>query len=356
MKICFINCLKCWGGGEKWHLEHALYLKNKGHEVCLISYPDSPLLQRAQKAGLETQAFKISNLSFLNPFLKAKVKAFFKKKGFEVIIMNSSRDLKVMCPIAKETGVRKIIFRRGSDIPIKDSAMNRRLFGRYITDILANSEATKKSILQNNPDLFDKNKIKIIYNGIDSSYTEDSYTRVVNDRPVIGILGRLAPQKRHDLFLQVAAELKKRGVKCKMVIGGDGPLENELKSMAKSLDVEDYVYFQGFIDRPKAFMNSIDVFALTSEWEGFGYVLAEAMSIKKPIVAFGTSSNPELITDCVNGFLVDWPDVKAFADALEKLLNDSSLCNRLGEAGCRIVKERFDYEINTKEVEKFICS
>jgi glycosyltransferase involved in cell wall biosynthesis len=92
-------------------------------------------------------------------------------------------------------------------------------------------------------------------------------------------------------------------------------------------------------------MNSIDIFVLPSFWEGFGYVLVEAMACSKPIVAFDLSSNPEIIDRDKTGFLIKPFDTKAMTDTLEHLATDHTLRVSMGKAGRQRVQEHFT--INT---------
>lgn len=354
MKICFFNSAKAWGGGEKWHLDHAMAFQQEGHEVVVVSNKNSELLKRASAAGIRTKSYSIGNLSSLNLFKIVSLYTFFRKEKLDVLVMNFSKDLKVAAPVARMVRVPKRVYRRGSAIPIKNTFLNRFLFGRCLTDVLANSEATKRTILQNNPELFPRERIKVIYNGIDTNIPE--LDRVENDIPVVGTLGRLVPQKGIDILLDVASVLKERKVVCKIRVGGDGALMSSLLKTAKEKDLVDYVEFAGFVDAPYRFMNQLDIFVLTSRWEGFGYVLAEAMLSGKPLVAFDISSNPELVFNGVNGFLVPFEDKEAFADAIQELIEQPSKRKKLGDVGRGIVRERFDFEKNKQLVIDYLTT
>jgi glycosyltransferase involved in cell wall biosynthesis len=342
MRICFFNSTTAWGGGEKWHLDMATELNGIGHNVTVISNSGSELIKRAKKIGLETMSITIKNLSFLNIFLLARIYIYFKSKDFDVLVMNFSKDLKVAAFMAHLAGVKKIIYRRGSDIPIKNTLLNRFIYGKCLTHILANSEATKKSILKNNAHLFPEEKIKVIYNGI--KFEDHDFEEKANCIPVIGTLGRLEYQKRHDLLIKIAKEIKDRGIKCKFRIGGEGTQRTALEKEIADFGLEDMVELPGFIADSAKFLKEIDIFVLTSEWEGFGYVLAEAMRAKKPTIAFNISSNPELIEDGVNGYLISWPDIKPFADKIEELINNKQKQIDFGEKGYEIAKQKFDFE------------
>lgn len=351
-KVFFLNTTRTWGGGEKWHLEHAQFLSKSGDEVQMLTQKGSELQKRASECGLNVNEFAIHNLSFLNPIKMIKMHRFLSKEKPDVLIMNFSNDLKLAGPAAKRAGIARVIYRRGSAIPIRDTLLNRFLYGSCLTDMLANSEETKRTILQNNPVLFPKEKIKVIYNGI--AITESILHSKKNTIPVVGNLGRLVRQKRQDLLIQVAEILRNRGVHCKFRIGGDGELRDRLEQLVSTKNLTDYVEFVGAVADPNQFHRNVDVFALTSEWEGFGYVLAEAMLASKPLVAFKISSNPELIEDGVNGFLVEMNDLDAFADALQQLIEQEDKRVMMGENGHKRVCDLFDFDKNVHEFRDFI--
>ena len=167
-RICFFNTAIAWGGGEKWHLETSTYLHTNGHDVIAVAHKKSVLLQKLKERNIPVIAVDITNLSFLNPFKHASLKKKLDQYSIDTIVMNLSRDVKIAGLCAKSIGVNRIIYRRGSAIPIKNTFLNRYYFSQILTEILANSLATKKTILQNNLNLFAEEKIKVIYKTIHS--------------------------------------------------------------------------------------------------------------------------------------------------------------------------------------------
>ncbi|GAH13428.1 unnamed protein product, partial [marine sediment metagenome] len=180
------------------------------------------------------------------------------------------------------------------------------------------------TILSRNPELIETKKIKVVYNGIDI----DKYDKLAvpplylkkRGEIILGNAGRLVRQKAQNYLIDIAHALKQKGYKFKILIAGEGKLEKELKAYAKKMEVEKEVVFLGFVENIKAFMTSIDVFLLTSLWEGFGYVIIEAMICKKPVVAFDISSNPELVEDNRTGFLVENQNMNVFIQKIETLM------------------------------------
>lgn len=345
--ICFFNSAMTWGGGEKWHCEAALFMQQSGHRVLVVTSPGSALQQQLP-GTIECIGFKVKNLSYLNPIKIIRLKNLLRQKNVQCIIINLSADLKLAGLAAKLARVKRIIYRRGSAIPIKDHFLNRFYFGKILTDVLANSKATKETVLQNNGGLFPANKIKVIYNPI---HTEElakrKYTPVYikgRDELVLGNIGRLVPQKNQRFLVDVAALLKSSRVAFKLLIAGSGPLEKELKEYAKEKSVSQEIMFTGFLENVKDLLMSCDIFVLPSLWEGFGYVLAEASLCKKPVVAFSVSSNPELVINGETGFLTETNNLQEFYDKLMILKSDPEMLARFGENGVRYILDNFSDE------------
>jgi glycosyltransferase involved in cell wall biosynthesis len=348
MKVFFVNTNKKWGGGEKWHLDAAGFLKRKGYDVAILTLYNHALYNRAMRAGITTLPIRITNTSFLNPFRLLSLVRLLKREGPDILILNFSADIKAVGPAAKIAGIKNIIYRRGSAIPIRNTIFNRLLYRKFITRIIANSKETYRSILQNNKNLFPPEKIEIIYNGIDLKQFDalpvtSLYQRRQNEA-VIGSAGRLILHKGYQHLIEAAGILQEKKVNFKILIAGEGPAENHLKHLVHNAKLDDRIEFLGFVQNMKSFMENIDIFVLASLSEGFGYVLAEAMACGKPVVAFNNSSIPEIIADKETGYMVNNADMNDLSLKIEKLIADRSLCESFGKAGRKRVENFFEFE------------
>jgi glycosyltransferase involved in cell wall biosynthesis len=114
------------------------------------------------------------------------------------------------------------------------------------------------------------------------------------------------------------------------VILGEGGERDRIESLAESLGVADDVWLPGFVDNPYKYMRRADVFALSSEWEGFGNVVVEAMACGTPVVSTDCPSGPaEILADGEFGRLVPVGDDGALADAVAATLDDPLPDDRL---------------------------
>jgi glycosyltransferase involved in cell wall biosynthesis len=258
----------------------------------------------------------------------ARLIAFFSKEKPEAVILNLPADLKAAGLAAKAAGTPRVIFRRGSALPVRDSAFNRYLYGRVITRLIVNSEATRRMVFQGNAQLLPPDKVSLLPNGLDQEAFDQAMRRCREDlqtgsgsgpladlarlswpeRPLLlGSAGRLNRQKGQHLFLHLGRRLLDAGLDCRLVLAGVGEREAELRALAARLDLEGKVLFLGFQKDLSCFWQAVDLFVLTSLWEGFGFVLLEAMLARKPVIAFRVSNIPELVSDGVNGLLCDPP-------------------------------------------------
>ena len=357
-KICFCNSVVSWGGGEKWHFDMAVRLHAKNYPVLVMTNKNSEIREKLKETTIPVINFRISNLSFINPVKIFIVTRAIKKAKIHTIILNLSTDLKIVGVASKLAGVPKVVYRRGSAIPIRNTFLNRFLFKHIVDEVIANSEETKRTIISRNPNLIEKSKIKIIYNGIyidnfDAQNAVNIYNRE-NNEIVIGNAGRLVKQKGQKYLIDLALNLRKKGINFKIIIAGEGRMENELRTLVSKNDLDDRIQFIGFVEDMKSFMQSIDIFVLTSIWEGFGYVLVEAMACSKPVVAFRISSNPEVVQENETGFLVEPFDIDAMTEKVTKLVSDVQLREKMGIEGRKRVEKVFTFNRTLENFEKVL--
>jgi len=355
--VCFFNTQRSWGGGEKWHLDVASFLLEQRTKALFISSRNSPLSQRLRALGISGYNAGIGNLSFLNPVKVARIMWIFRKEKVGVLVTNLSGDMKVASLAARLAGVPRIIYRRGSAIPIRNSPINRYFFRRVLTKIMANSLETKRTILANNRALVPESKIKVIYNGVYlPNYHEHIEPLYVPEKGeiVLGSAGRLSEEKGHKHLLEMMQYLHDNGIRFKLLLAGEGRMLQTLQKKARELGVAHRVEFLGFVEDMPAFFRSLDIFLLSSHYEGFGYVITEAMASRKPVVAFDIKSSAEIIVDGETGFITEPNDSRDMAEKILELVADADLRKKMGANGRKRVEELFSFEKNRREIRELL--
>jgi glycosyltransferase involved in cell wall biosynthesis len=357
--VCFFDSIKFWGGGEKLHLEYAIEFRKKNYKVIIIAKAHSSLSEKAISKGLEVFHLTVRNISFLNLFKIFELVYFYKKHKIDTVIFSTSQDLKLGSFAAKFAGVKRIVYLRGLAAPIKSNFINNLLFKYILTHIISNSEATKSCILQNIGKYINHDKVKTIYHGIytaESKINNHICTEIAlkGKGVILGNAGRLTHQKGQKYLIDIAVKLKEQKIDFTIFIAGSGELQGELEQLIEKHSLQNEVILLGFVEDMDSFMNSIDIFLLTSIWEGFGYVLVEAMIKSKPIVAFDISSNPEIIANNETGFLIKYPNLELFTQKTQFLIQNVEVRKQMGENGYESVLRRFNLKDRITEFEYYL--
>ena len=159
---------------------------------------------------------------------------------------------------------------------------------------------------------------------------------------VIGTIGRLNAQKGHTHLLDALALLRTRLPDLWTLIIGDGDLMDSLKEQATRLGLGDRVVFAGHRTDVPDLLAALDVFCISSLYEGTPLALFEAMAAGRPIVSTAVDGCREVLDDGVSGLLVPPADAEALAGALERVVTDAELRGALGR---RALEESRRYDV-----------
>jgi len=361
--IVFLNSCPVWGGGEKWTFTTAKVLaEDPEFNVHIAAGKNTELYKRAKEAGLKTEAVEVkSGITVLNPFKAKKFINFLKEKKIDIMFLNMSQDLKFGGVTGKIAGLDKIIYRRGSAIPIKDRFYNKFLLKDCVTDIIANSKATKETILKNTSHWLNENKIEVIYNGIDIKKIDQAAKNSVDlkkefnikdEKIIIGNIGRLSYQKGHEFLIEAIELLKQERDDFVVLIIGDGEREAEIKNLVNDKGLGDYIIFTGFRDDVYNLLPGLDFLVHTARWEGFGFVIAEAMAAGLPVVSTDVSNISEIIVDGKTGYLAEAGNPEDIKNKVLKMMENDK--DGFEKRGRKVIKDKFTLDKMIKNIEKFL--
>ena len=171
-----------------------------------------------------------------------------------------------------------------------------------------------------------------------------------NAVPVIGAMGRFVPKKGMHLLLEAMQRLAEQDVRCKLIIGGGGAEERNLKNQAKKLGIADRVEFIGWVEDKTAFFTQIDVFCLPSTHEPFGIVLLEAMAYGRPVVGFATEGPSDIVRG-TEVLLVPLEDVGTLASSLEVVLADADRQRAMVESARKLVETEYALPVVSQKID-----
>jgi len=200
-----------------------------------------------------------------------------------------------------------------------------------------------------------RHKTLVVPNGIDVRNFEHLPTKqqaramlgLSFDRILIGTVARLDRVKRLDVLLQAMRSLRDVHI----VIVGDGPERVRLEAMSARLGLASHIHFVGQQDDVRTWLAAMDVFVLSSDWEGMSNAVLEAMAAELPVVATTVGGTPEVVVDGMTGLLVPPRDPQALAQAIHALLVDPERRNKMGQAGRDRVRHHFTVERMVEKTE-----
>lgn len=203
----------------------------------------------------------------------------------------------------------------------------------------------------------------VIYNGIDTNYfdpklidhTEHAANIAkfgVKGGPVIGIAARLSRAKGHQTLLEAFSQLLPDWPNAQLLIAGDGEERTTLEILILELNLTEHVHFLGSITNVREFLAILNIFTHPSIFEGLGIAVIEAMSMGLPVVATNVGGLPELITDGQDGILVEPNNSIALSKAMNRILSDPELSEKLGQNARRKAVERFSVKTMVHKYEE----
>lgn len=174
-----------------------------------------------------------------------------------------------------------------------------------------------------------------------------------NDSEILCV-GRLSSEKGHFILLDAFELMQKRKMKARLILVGDGPLRKELEARAFLLPKPEKVLFTGSLEPEKVseFFRSCSLVVLASFSEGIPVVLMEAFSHGRPVVATSVGGIPELVENGINGLLVSPGDNEELANAMEKILLNSKLSEKMARNGAMKIKRDFNELISAEKLKQ----
>jgi len=168
---------------------------------------------------------------------------------------------------------------------------------------------------------------------------------------VIGIVGRLRPEKAHEVAFRALASLVAAGRSVRLCVVGDGPRLAELRALAAELGIEAHVTWAGERQDAARLAGAFDVSTICSHWEGLPLAALEALAAGSPLAATAVGGLPDLLAGGA-GLLVPAGDAEALATAIARCQDDTGLARELGLAGQRRVREHYGFRRMVHRVEE----
>jgi glycosyltransferase involved in cell wall biosynthesis len=361
LNIAHLIATNFFGGPEKQIIEHLMQVKQSSFSILLISFIErskpNELLDDARKKKIPTR-----NLYTWNPFnpkVILELISILKRDKIDILCTHGYKSDVIGRIASWILRIPQIVFSRGWTAENKKIKLFEQLdkwFIRFADHIVAVSEGQKEKVLKLKliPD-----KVSVVYNGInldnikiESKKSMRAELGINENSCLVVSAGRLSPEKNFGGLIEAAKIVTKKNKNIIFVVFGEGFLRKELEQKVLDSGLKNKFLLPGFRKDFFSLLSDIDIFVLVSYTEGLPNVLLEAYSFKKPVVASKVGGIPEVVIDGETGFLVSVEDTDGLAEYILKLTQDPDLRKKMGNKGCKNIKENFNFDIQTKKLKE----
>lgn len=312
----------------------------------------------------------IHAIPYLLLFPFSKIYKLVKERDVEIIhaVMDSSLHTATAAFVSKMTGVPFVYTMQAmgtrTDHPLVDTVA--RFYDRTIERFVL--KRAKKVILLSKRLVsvarklgVEESKIVIIPSGVDYTYFDPKRSEIVkkaamlrndlnlNNKIVIGYVGRLAPQKGLTYLISAIKQVQKKHPNIVLLLVGEGPQKAKLETMSKNLKIE--TIFTGWQADVSPFYAIMDIFVLPSLYEGLPNVILEAMAMERSVIATNVGGNGDLIENGLNGYLVPSRNVDLLARRILTLCEKNDLRAVMGSANRKKIQQLFTWDRVIEQVE-----
>lgn len=330
-------------GGAKTHLLSLMKGLNRKIDAKVICFIEDTFYEDLKNEGINIEVFEQKSRSDMS--VVKRLVDEINSENYDIVHCHGARANFIAMFFKRKIKVPMITtIHSDYRLDFKDNFYKRLVFTSLNTFALkrfdyyiAISDTFKQMLVERG---FKKDSIFIAYNGIDLeknlTYVEkEDFLRRYNidakDKKIVGIVARLDKVKDHETFIKGAKEVLDKRDDVIFLIAGNGNDEERLRELVKEFDIEESIYFLGFVNDPYSLFNAIDINTLTSVSESFPYVILEGARLKKPIVSTKVGGVGKLIRNGETGYLIDVGDYKAFGDRINSLLDNEEDIKLFGE-------------------------
>ena len=344
---------RSWGGLEMMALQYAENFRERGYAPHMITVDRSPLQDIAHERGIDL--FTLAESRYVSPSASRRLRQYIDEAGINTIFVHRLRDLWLLCPALwgrpdiEVIGFAHIFLQ---DIR-KHDFLHRWLYSR-LKCLVALTELQKQELLRCLP--ISPEQVVVIPNGIDFQKFSPSQRNenmrqllfgVKREQKVVGVVGRLDPQKGQLEFLRSTCRVLEKSPDTVFALIGRPTHEGleYTETLLKFIEQNRLAPHVRLIDHMEEInqaMACLDIFVLPSYREAFGNVLIEAMASGVPVIATDAGGPSETVQSGLTGLLVPPKDDRAMANAILTLLNQPELAKKLARNAVEFGYEKYD--------------
>ena len=354
-----------WAGGEVYLLQLAERLDRERFSLSVVCPARGPLVERLERLGVPAPVIPMEE-RLVDPRAVLALARRFRRARPHIVQSHGARAnfyCRVASRLARVPRHLSTVHNSLYDYPV--SPLRRvvylaldRLTVSWTETILCVAESLARDLVERSR--VPARKVRVIPNGVDVARFDPA--RADGERvrrefalgpgPVLGIIGRMTPQKDHRTFLAALAAVRADLPEVKALIVGDGPLRVELEAEAGRLGLADACCFTGVREDIPDCLAAATVVVLSSVSEGLPFTVLEALAMARPLVATAVNGVTEIVEPDLTGLLIPPRRPDLLTRTVLSLLRDPERARALGQAGRKVVEVRFPIERMVERLER----
>lgn len=340
-----------WKNYQRWTYNTAKALYSEGYDVTVIAHGKSRLYTRLKGYGIQTLRFKKTGFLWWDV---SRLTGICKRYNINNLVINHPADIRIAAFTARNHILDKLVFRRGT-LPVKSkSVIDNYLAKKYISTVITNSKANKEAITGSKTSVFKDLPVEVVYNGVQDKSIERNGEGINYHKNGELIVGLSNCERNRTFCRQFFEYVKQTGVdeeEVKFLIFPDWKRGTSFYGEIKQIAQNGMVRFTSQEFRLSDFMSKVDVYLSPVVENSFNYSLIYAMAQKKPVIGISGGSNPEIIGDQENGFLVNRNNFDGLLRKI-KALRDDNLREKMGEKALKTIHDTFNYRHSAYQLQK----
>lgn len=353
MRVLHTESSTGWGGQENRTLNELIAMRERGHELAVVSRPGARIIDRAKEAGFETFAVDMRGAADLPAIFR--LRNVMKRFRADVVNTHSGRDTQLAGMAARSIlGKRPLVVRtRHLALPIT-SKFSYSVLPDHVVTV---SKYVERYLVEAG---IPGDRITTVSTGVDFARYDRSTIagdlraelNLSAETPLVGTVAILRAKKGHADILDAVPAVLQHFPDAHFVFAGDGAQTANLKARIEAEGLVGRVHLLGLRRDVTNVLASLDVFVLPTHQEALGTAFIEAGAMGLPTVATNVDGVPEVVQDGRTGLLVPVRDGKAIAEAICRLLGDPIYRQSMGANAAEFVRRKFSREVMAQGMER----
>lgn len=329
--VGFCNTSTSWGGGEKWHLDMAIRLREHGHATRFFSAPEGRLFDRLTHSPVWHAPMQIPSDGSACERTLRDCERQLRRCQLDAIIVNELHEVAIVAVAAKRARIPRVIFRCNHARPFPSEYAIRYGVEQCLDTILVHSRVLLERLIANG---YDPGLLELSPFGMDATaYDLQAGVPLLVRQRDETLFGCVLPKthcKELLRLLDMVYLLRTENLAFRLLLVGESASLPRLKRQVEMLQLESHVLFCGHVENMKDFYEGVDALVHVSPEHGLPTTILEAAEARVPVVAFNNAEVDESIVDGHTGLLANRNDEQTFLQHCRQLATDVELREQMG--------------------------